>query len=327
VSGEYLGALLKKGRRIVGYGFLPRLSSNRWLCKPPIDCYSVGMTEHSLHQAAIAAFRGEVYAYYFAHRRQFPWRDTSDPYAIWVSEIMLQQTQAPRVVPKYLAFLERFPTVQELAEASPVELLQYWQGLGYNRRALNLQRGAQVVAAEFAGQLPSDEVELQRIPGIGPYTAAAIRAFAFNLPAMVLETNIRRAYLHHFFPGVEGVGDDLLKPLITESQDLSQPREWYWALMDYGSYLGDILPNANRRSKHYTKQSKFEGSHRQVRGAVLKALLVQGSQPAGKLLEMLAVAPERLQLVLAELRQEGFLAGDSGDDIVALRGGPGSMHV
>jgi len=277
------------------------------------------MTEQSLTQAAIEQFQGEVYAYFTAHRREFPWRTTHEPYHIWVSEIMLQQTQAPRVVPKYLAFLERFPTVQILAAASPSDLLQYWQGLGYNRRALNLQRGAQYVVEQWQGVLPSDEATLQTIPGIGPYTAAAIRAFAFDLPAMVLETNIRRVYLHHFFPESEDVSDAELKPLIAASQDEQHPREWYWALMDYGSHLGQTLPNANRRSRHYTKQSKFTGSHRQIRGNILKLLLAHGPQTQAWLFHKLEVAPERLQQAIAELRSEGFLAAEP-DDVVRLQG-------
>ncbi len=249
-----------------------------------------------------------MYGYFTEHGRTFPWRETHDPYAIMVSEIMLQQTQAPRVAPKFEAFMQRFPMAQVLAEAPVAELLEYWQGLGYNRRALNLQRAAQYCLMHFGGKIPEDEGALQQLPGIGPYTAAAIRAFAHNLPAVVLETNIRRVYLHHFFEGQEGIGDEQLRPIIAATQDESSPRIWYSALMDYGTYLATVLPNPNRRSKHYTKQSKFEGSRRQVRGNILKLLLAHGGVLIrDDLFTELAVEPELLEEILLEMAREGFV--------------------
>lgn len=218
---------------------------------------------------------------------------------------MLQQTQTDRVVPKYEAFLAAFPTLAALAAADSVTVLQYWQGLGYNRRGLNLQRAAQEIMSRFSGQVPTAEQDLRSLPGIGPYTAAAIRAFAFNMPAVVIETNIRRAYLHHFFADQEGVPDKELLPVIDRTMDRKNPRQWYQALMDYGAYLGRTLPNPNRRSKHYSKQSKFEGSRRQLRGEIVRQS-VAGKVDANAIVEKYGADPGVIRDILTELRAEGF---------------------
>lgn len=218
---------------------------------------------------------------------------------------MLQQTQTDRVVPKYKAFLAAFPTLAALAAADSVTVLQYWQGLGYNRRGLNLQRAAQEIMSRFSGQVPTAEQDLRSLPGIGPYTAAAIRAFAFNMPAVVIETNIRRAYLHHFFADQEGVPDKELLPVIDRTMDRKNPRQWYQALMDYGAYLGRTLPNPNRRSKHYSKQSKFEGSRRQLRGEIVRQS-VAGKVDANAIVEKYGADPGVIRDILTELRAEGF---------------------
>lgn len=217
-------------------------------------------------QTAVSQFRQTVWEYYRAHVRSFPWRETCDPYCIAVSELMLQQTQVERVVPKYEKFIQMLPDWQALAAVDTVTLLSLWQGLGYNRRALNLKKMAHVVVSEHGGELPQDEKLLQALPGIGPYTASAICAFAYNLPVVMIETNIRRAFLYHFFSEEDAVHDNMLTPLIAEALDMEHPREWYYALMDYGSWLGRTQPNANKRSRHYTKQSQFQGSLRQLRG-------------------------------------------------------------
>jgi len=205
-------------------------------------------------------------------RHSLPWRKTKNPYRIHVSEVMLQQTQVHRVIPKYKAFLESFPTVASLADASLGEVLEKWQGLGYNRRAKMLHACAQEIVAQHNNVYPQTYDELMALPGIGPYTAGAIMAFAFNEPTSIIETNIRTVYTHHFFNNATGIADVDILRLTAVTLDSKNPREWYWALMDYGAYLKKEYGSINSKSKHYTKQSKFEGSDRQIRGAIVRVL-------------------------------------------------------
>ncbi len=225
--------------------------------------------------------------------RDLPWRRTYDPYAIWISEVMLQQTQVSRVDGRWQRWLERFPTVDALAAAAPSDVLEEWQGLGYNRRALSVHRAAQAIS-EAGGVFPQDSKELVKLPGIGPATAAGIRAFAFNLHGVYLETNVRTVFLHELYPQAEGVPDSELVPLVELTCPASvavaanvadadgaandataelTPRSWYYALLDYGAYLKKTIPNPSRRSKSHVKQSCFEGSHRQKRAELLRVLL------------------------------------------------------
>ena len=221
--------------------------------------------------------------------RDLPWRRTYDPYAIWISEVMLQQTQVSRVDGRWQRWLEHFPTVDALAAAAPSDVLEEWQGLGYNRRALSVHRAAQAIS-EAGGVFPQDQKELVKLPGIGPATAAGIRAFAFNLHGVYLETNVRTVFLHELYPQAEGVPDSELIPLVeltcpasvstaagTDTANAATteltPRSWYYALLDYGAYLKKTIPNPSRRSKSHVKQSRFEGSHRQKRAELLRVLL------------------------------------------------------
>lgn len=221
--------------------------------------------------------------------RDLPWRRTYDPYAIWISEVMLQQTQVSRVDGRWQRWLERFPTVDALAAGAPSDVLEEWQGLGYNRRALSVHRAAQAIS-ETGGVFPQDPKELVKLPGIGPATAAGIRAFAFNLHGVYLETNVRTVFLHELYPQAEGVPDSELVPLVELTCPASvanaadavaagaaetelTPRSWYYALLDYGAYLKKTIPNPSRRSKSHVKQSRFEGSHRQKRAELLRVLL------------------------------------------------------
>ena len=219
------------------------------------------------------SFKKIVYDYYEKNRRSLPWRTTRDPYAVMVSELMLQQTQVDRVVPKYLSFLRRFPTSQSLAKAKLAEVLSEWQGLGYNRRALYLKRTCEIVEKDFGGDMSRALRSETKLPGIGPYTRGAIRTFAWNEPRTFIETNIRSVYIHHFFPKKRKIRDIDILPYMRETLDIKNPREWYWALMDYGAYLKRIVKNPSRKSKHHTKQSKFEGSNRELRSHILKAIL------------------------------------------------------
>lgn len=221
----------------------------------------------------IKNFQKVVWGYYHDHARSMPWRDNHDPYWVVVSEVMLQQTQVSRVLPKFEAWVKRFPDWQSLAAAPLGDALHEWQGLGYNRRGRWLHQLAQVVVGEYRGKLPEGPAELVKLPGIGPNTAGSIAAFAFNAPVVFIETNIRRVFIHHFFEDEEGITDTQLLPLIKESLNPENPREWYYALMDYGAYLAKQVPNPNRRSKHYVRQSTFEGSNRQLRAQILRYIL------------------------------------------------------
>ncbi len=250
-------------------------------------------------------FRLTVWDYYRAYgRHNLPWRTDVSPYAIFVSEIMLQQTQVERVVHKFNAFLAQLPDWQALDRASTKTVLRLWQGLGYTRRALWLKTASQRVVGEFSGNVPDTPEVLQTFTGIGPNTAGSIAAFAFNKPVVFIETNIRRAYIHHFFPHQALVSDRDILTLIATSLDTNNSREWYWALMDYGSHLAKTTQNPNHQSKHYTKQSKFSGSVRQVRGAVLRELLL-GPQTTPQL--QAKIPDSRLNSVLDALTKESFI--------------------
>ena len=210
------------------------------------------------------------------HRRDMPWRDTRDPYRILVSEVMLQQTQVYRVIPKYGEFLCEFPTLGALADASQANLLRVWQGLGYWNRALRLREAARLIVNEFDGEFPRATTVLMKLPGIGPYTAGALACFAFGSPEPFLDTNIRRVYLYFFFPGEDDVPDSRIMEVARRAVWTEDPREWGYALFDYGAIeLRDRT--INRRSRHYSRQPAFEGSFRSFRTQALRHVLVQES--------------------------------------------------
>lgn len=253
-------------------------------------------------------FQKYLLHWYTRHGRfSLPWRVTHDPYHVLVSELMLQQTQVERVIPKYEAFLKQFPTIKQVAEASLAEVLQLWQGLGYNRRAKYLHAAARELHFKHNDTFPSSTTELQKLPGIGPYTASAIAAFAFNKPVVVIETNIRTVFLYHFFPGQSNIADLNLIPLIEQSIYKDDPRSWYSALMDYGSWLKKNIENSSRRSKHHTVQSRFKGSVREVRGSVLR-ILSTGHKDYADLLSQIDGNTSFLPVVLEKLLQENLIS-------------------
>jgi A/G-specific adenine glycosylase len=251
-----------------------------------------------------------VWAYYHAHgRSDLPWRAPAtdgsfDPYRILVSEIMLQQTQVPRVTAKFLEFMGVFPNTYALAHGSLAEVLRLWNGLGYNRRAKFLWQAAGMIETEYGGIFPEERTELMRLPGVGPNTAGAIMAYAWNRSVMFLETNVRTVFIHHFFEGESSVSDAMLVPLVTASIPAGRAREWYWALMDYGTHLKQTTGNAARASKTYVKQSPFEGSRRQLRGGILRVLL---EHPRFKKELTELFSDERLPDVLEDLVREGLV--------------------
>jgi A/G-specific adenine glycosylase len=265
------------------------------------------VAEQGLSDDSAKLLQQLVYSYYAGHRRDLPWRDGADPYRVLVSEVMLQQTQVDRVIPRFTAFMQQFPDAWSLADAPLVDLLAAWQGLGYNRRALNLQRAARMIVEEWGGTIADDPVLLQQLPGIGPYTAGAIASFAFNRPQLFLETNIRAVLLHFFFADQEGITDKQLLPVADAVLDRENPRTWYNALMDYGSDLKRRFPNPSRRSRHHTVQSRFEGSDRQIRGAVLRLLLGSDGMTVRALQKQLDVEAERFTRILAGMVKDGFI--------------------
>ena len=265
-----------------------------------------------LTKHAIRRFRRVVLDNYRLHRCEFPWRQTADPYRIFVSEIMLQQTQTDRVLPKYEEFVAAFPDFASVADAPQKEILQAWQGLGYNRRALALKKSAEIVERDYRGLLPASADKLLALPGVGKYTAAAVLAFAFNQPVVFIETNIRAAFIHHFFADRSDVRDAEIVPLVEQTVDRSNPREWYYALMDYGVVLKKTHRGVGRRSAHYQRQSRFAGSNRQLRGRVLKLLLGRPGVTARALARELCADAERLRKVLDEMKAEGFVEGTRG---------------
>ncbi|RJR16090.1 A/G-specific adenine glycosylase [Candidatus Microgenomates bacterium] len=259
----------------------------------------------------IRFFQQKIRSFFKEHGRILPWRQTSDPYKILVSEIMLQQTQTDRVISKYQAFIKVFPDFKALVNATNQQVLSLWSGLGYNRRALLLKRCAEVVVLNYNAKLPQSENQLRTLPGVGPYTAGAIMAFAFNKPTVMIETNIRTVFLHEFFQDKTGVNDREIIPLIKQALDERNARVWYWALMDYGAYLKKLVTNPNRRSKHYTKQSKFVGSNRQIRGQILKLLLQEKQLDKRQLADLLQKDEDLVEKILEQMVKEGFIVGRS----------------
>ncbi|MES2014534.1 MAG: A/G-specific adenine glycosylase [Patescibacteria group bacterium] len=257
-----------------------------------------GLKQHKSFSALVRAF-------YKVHARGLPWRKTKNPYRILVSEIMLQQTQVDRVIPKYKAFLKKFPTVRALADASLGDVLREWQGLGYNRRAKMLHEAAKEVVVKYDGKIPRTYIDLLNLRGVGEYTAKAVRVFAWNEPEVMIETNIRSVFIHHFFPNKVVVSDEDLHPYMGEFLDKKNSREWYAALMDYGSYLKKTFPNPSRKSVHHTRQKPFKGSDREIRGALLRELSKKPLTP--KELDMLPFQNRRISAQLKRLIQEGFV--------------------
>lgn len=249
--------------------------------------------------------------------RDLPWRNIDDAYGVLVSEVMLQQTQVARVQRYWGRWMNLFPTVDALAAADTATVLDMWQGLGYNRRALALKRACEQCSEQRAGMLPETVEELMALPGIGPATAAGIVAFAHNRPATYIETNVRSVFLHELFPGQEGVSDKQLAPYVADACPDDDARGWYYALLDYGVHLKTQVANPSRRSSHYARQSAFEGSRREKRSFILKCVL---GAPEGipiaevrRLLDMYeldagrdAIPVEVFESILSDLLAEGF---------------------
>lgn len=260
----------------------------------------------------IQAFRKTILDFYTESGRKFPWRETTNPYHILVSEMMLQQTQTERVLPKYLDWLTFFPDAETLASASLNTVLEHWIGLGYNRRARFLHEACKKIVTDYGGFFPSDPEKLESLPGIGPYTAKAVSTFAFGLPNVFIETNIRSVFIFFFFPLRTDVSDKELLEIIDETLYRENPRVWYYALMDYGSTLKKKVGNPNRNSLHYAKQSRFEGSQRQARGAILRYLNKNSQASVENISEGESIGKDRVESAVNALISEGIVAESGG---------------
>lgn len=263
--------------------------------------------KHGVCDETLAGFSSIISHHFQHYGRQFSWRSEITPYRVVVSEIMLQQTQTSRVEQKFERFIEQFKGFEQLARAPFSEVLGAWKGLGYNRRARYLHDIGALVTERYGGELPDDPDILQRFPGIGRATAASICVFGFNKAYPFVETNIRTVYIHFFFAKAKKVGDPAILDLVAKTMDHCEPRRWFYALMDYGVMLKKTVGNLNRQSAQYTRQSRFEGSDRQVRGRILQALLDQKALSSAELARQLGEAEERVLALAGALVREGLI--------------------
>lgn len=260
-----------------------------------------------LTKKKINSFQSFIWNYYHQFGRVFAWRNTDNIYHVVVSEVMLQQTQTKRVEEKFEEFITTFPTVEILALSSLRDVLSVWQGLGYNRRGKFLHQLAQTIVQKYNGKIPDTIEQLKQLSGIGPYTAGSICAFAFNQPTIFIETNIRTVFIHTFFKNQEKIIDAEIMPLIEQTVDLNNPREWYYALMDYGVYLKQTFSNPSRKSRHYTKQSKFEGSDRQIRGKIIKLLTEHAMLTDKQIISLVNKEKKRTKKIIDQLITEKLI--------------------
>ncbi len=220
---------------------------------------------------------------------------------------MLQQTQTSRVSEKFMEFIKKFPDFNTLAKAPLEAVLNIWQGLGYNRRAIALKNIAEIIVNNYNEKLPADLETLKSFPQIGINTASSILTFAFNIPTYFIETNIRRVYIYFFFQDKSIVYDKDILTIAKKVIDLSNPREWYYGLMDYGVMLKKTHPELNKKSAHYRKQSKFKGSNREIRGSILKILLKEKALKEMDIIQQIDKNPERVKKILNTMLKEGFI--------------------
>ena len=262
--------------------------------------------------ARLDELRTRILAWYAEHRRDLPWRRTTDPYAVLVSEVMLQQTQVSRVVPYYRAWLAALPDLESLAAAPLDRVLRLWQGLGYNNRAQRLRACAQACMGARApgatAALPRSLPELQTLPGLGAYTARAVLAFAYNDDVAAVDANVRRVLTHEL-----GLPPELPARRLQDVAEAALPRgrsrAWHNALMDYGAL---VLTSRATGITPPTRQSRFEGSRRQRRSRVLRALLSDGAQSPLALAGRLELPLEDVEDVVELLRRDGLVTGDDG---------------
>ncbi|MCA9508451.1 MAG: hypothetical protein KC505_08525 [Myxococcales bacterium] len=278
-----------------------------------INLFDAEEFQFSSKKKSIEEFQKIIWRYYEHYQRRFLWREKLHPYHVVVSEIMLQQTQTERVSKKFASFIELFPDFFSLAQAPFNEVLREWKGLGYNRRAMNLQKIAGLVTEQYDGILPKSIATLETFPGIGKATARSIYTFAFDEPTVFIETNIRSVFLHFFFKDeTSKISDRSIEVLVEKYLDRAQPREWYYALMDFGAMLKKNLGNPNHQSAHYKKQSSFVGSNRQLRGKILQFLLTNRTSSLESLQNTFSEDAWRFEPILNQLCLEGLVKEKSG---------------
>ena len=270
--------------------------------------------KQAISEKDIQLFARTVWSFYNKQgRHDLVWRRKTDPYSIVLSEIMLQQTQVARVEEYFKKWKKKFPNWKVLSQAKLSDVLLQWQGLGYNRRGKYVHDISKMVIREYGGVFPTEGGDLRALPGIGPYTQAAIEAFSFNERSILIETNIRTAVIYHFFKDRESVAEKeieevLLKCYRPGTKAYKSPREWNWALMDYGSDLKKQVGNLNKKSKTYTKQSRFEGSRRQLRSGILKFILEKKKVTFEQVVNAsLRKEEKEIKALLVDLEQEGMI--------------------
>jgi A/G-specific adenine glycosylase len=261
--------------------------------------------------------RRALRAWYAPRRSRYPWRtDPPDPYAVLVSEVMLQQTQASRVAPIFERFLDRFPDVRALARASRADVLRAWAGLGYHRRAVALHAAARTIVERFAGEVPADPADLRSLPGVGPYTSAAVASIAYGVPVVAMDVNVRRVVSRVTMCDDGDVPDAALRLL-----DRADPGSWHQAVMDLGREICRPAPRCERcplaegcRSRGSTvsrrvsrPQTRFEGSNREARGRVLAVLRDRGSAGAVGLTRATGLPATRVTPALAGLVRDALV--------------------
>lgn len=255
-----------------------------------------------MESSTLLAFQTQILTWYTLNKRDLPWRKTRDPYAILVSEVMSQQTQIARVIPKYLSWVTKFPTVFDLAKADTKDVLAAWSGLGYNRRAMYLRTCAQIIVSKYQGKFPQDEKLLRLLPGVGEYTARAILCFAFNSQVAVIDTNVKKVIL------VRIVKNTTLekKELEKIAQNLlpnGQAYEWNQALMDYAA------SELKKEKISIPRQTAFKYSNRYFRGRIIKYLLSHAKVSEKNFLELFSgtLTKQKLTIILESLIKDKLL--------------------
>ncbi len=258
-------------------------------------------------------FQEMIFTWWDTNRRDLPWRRTEDPYRILVSEVMLQQTQVSRVLPKYDEFIKRYPTVHDLARAPAADVLRTWQGMGYNRRALYLKKTAEAVITTYGGTFPKDETLLTKLPGLGTYTARAILVFAFGRNVATVDTNIRKIITHFFFKD-RPQKEEVIQAAADQLLPLDKSWEWHQALMDYGALELNKFKRPDPPAGGRGTSIPFRNSDRFYRGRIIDRLR-EGDAAKALLVEELSKTYQKDTEFI-----EKILLGLSKDGLLTLRG-------
>lgn len=263
----------------------------------------------------MADFQSYIFFWWETHKRDLPWRHTSDPYSVLVSEIMLQQTQVSRVVDKYTQFLHVFPDIHTLADASKAEVIRLWKGLGYNRRALYLKRAAEVLWTSYEGQFPQSEDVLRTLPGIGKYTARAVLVFSFRRDVAMVDTNIRNIITDFFYDGIRQK-ESVIEQKASELVPPGKSWEWHQALMDYGALeLSKRRKISARIIRKTTMPIPFRGTQRFLRGRILD-LIREEPMSQKRLITLITKTygknTDKIHTAISDMVREGLLTRREG---------------